>query len=75
VDGDDVVVTVDNDGSRPVRPDAGAPGGGYGLDGMRERVALFGGRFAAEPRTGGGFGVRAVLPEVLAAASGRVVAA
>jgi signal transduction histidine kinase len=74
-DGDDVVVTVDDDGSAPARPETRAASGGFGLDGMRERVALFGGRFAAEPRADGSFGVRAVLPEVLAATSGRVVAA
>jgi signal transduction histidine kinase len=78
VDGDDVVVTVDDDGSPPASPnppEIRAASGGFGIDGMRERVALFGGRFAAEPRADGGFGVRAVLPEVLAATTGRVVAA
>jgi signal transduction histidine kinase len=44
----------------------GAPapvgGGGHGLVGMRERVALYGGRLDAGRRAGGGFGVRVLLP-------------
>lgn len=45
---------------------AGAPapvaGGGHGLVGMRERVALYGGRLEAGRRESGGFGVRVLLP-------------
>jgi signal transduction histidine kinase len=37
-------------------------GGGYGLDGMRERVAVFGGRLDSGPQSSGGFAVRARLP-------------
>jgi signal transduction histidine kinase len=37
-------------------------GGGHGLVGMRERVALYGGRFEAARRSGGGFTVRVLLP-------------
>lgn len=36
--------------------------GGHGLIGMRERVIVFGGEFAAGPRPEGGFSVRARLP-------------
>jgi len=37
-------------------------GGGHGIAGMRERVALHGGSIDAGPRAGGGFAVRAQLP-------------
>jgi signal transduction histidine kinase len=39
-----------------------AAGGGHGLLGMRERVALYGGSLDAAPRAGGGFRVVATLP-------------
>ncbi|MEU7823519.1 sensor histidine kinase [Catellatospora sp. NPDC049133] len=47
------------------------PGSGYGITGMRERVALLSGEFAAGPREGGGFLVTAwiPLPERVAAAA------
>ena len=53
--------------SRRLRNEAGAPmgeadGGGYGLIGMRERVAVFGGTFDARRESGGGFVVEIVLP-------------
>jgi signal transduction histidine kinase len=37
-------------------------GGGRGLIGMKERVALFGGELSAGPRPEGGFRVHAKLP-------------
>jgi signal transduction histidine kinase len=39
---------------------------GFGLVGMRERVAVFGGRLVAGPRAGGGFELVAELPVVAA---------
>jgi signal transduction histidine kinase len=45
-------------------PGVSAPvsGGGHGLVGMRERVALYGGRLDAGRRASGGFAVRVLLP-------------
>jgi signal transduction histidine kinase len=42
--------------------EASAPGGGHGLAGMRERVALYGGRLEAGRRPAGGFCVSVLLP-------------
>jgi signal transduction histidine kinase len=63
---DALAVTVANTaaaGSVPGRaaPDCG-PGPGFGLVGLRERVAMLGGRVTAAPAAAGGFEVRAVLP-------------
>jgi signal transduction histidine kinase len=55
---DTVGIKVINDSRRTTR--VGAPG--FGLMGMRERVALFGGTLAHRPIAGGGFHVEAVLP-------------
>jgi signal transduction histidine kinase len=46
----------------PSRPADDAPGGGYGLVGLGERVRTLGGRLHAGPRLDGGFEVEAVLP-------------
>ena len=57
-DGDDLVLTVVDDGE-------GAPlrsGGGFGLDGMIERAEILGGRCVAGPHRSGGWGVEARIP-------------
>jgi signal transduction histidine kinase len=62
--GDSVTVEVAN--QAPAAPDVRGPGpgtvSGHGIIGMRERVAVFGGEFAAGPGPDGGFLVRACFP-------------
>lgn len=56
-------VVVLDDGVGVALPTGGAAGGGHGLVGMRERVALFGGQLETGPRKHGpGYRVRALLP-------------
>ncbi|MFE5329582.1 sensor histidine kinase [Embleya sp. NPDC056575] len=58
---DEVSIEVVDDGDGP--PPLGVSGGtGLGIAGMRERVALVGGRFGAGARPEGGFRVAARLP-------------
>ena len=55
-------VEVDVRDPGPSRSTSSTPGAGHGLDGMRERVALFGGVLDAGPPPGGGFRVHAAIP-------------
>lgn len=58
-DGDQLVISIDDDG-RGAAADRGDPG--YGIIGMRERVGAIGGDIEAGPRVGGGWRVRTALP-------------
>lgn len=60
---DVLVIEVTDDGRGAATTLAGV-GTGNGLIGMRERVEIYGGEFTSGPRTGGGYGVRAILPIV-----------
>lgn len=61
---DEVVIDVRDDGEPDHRPINRVPtaAGGYGLVGMRERVAMYGGELVAGPRDGGGYHLRVRLP-------------
>jgi signal transduction histidine kinase len=56
--GEEIAIEVADSG----QGDKKTPGTGYGLAGMRERVALLHGYFTAGPQPGGGFRVSARLP-------------
>jgi len=55
-------LTIADAGEATESPREQTPGGGHGLVGMGERVAMFGGTLSARPRAGRGFEVTAVLP-------------
>ncbi|HET6706534.1 sensor histidine kinase [Amycolatopsis sp.] len=56
--------------ARPADPALAGSGSGAGLAGLRQRVELVGGRFAAGPEPGGGFRVGAILPAYVPTAEG-----
>ena len=60
-DEDELAVAVENRRSSAAKPNA-VPGSGYGIVGMRERVALIGGRVRTGPTEDGGYRVHAVFP-------------
>lgn len=56
---EELAIEITDDGQGAGRSSAGS---GFGIPGMRERVALLGGRFSAGSRPEGGFRVTAELP-------------
>jgi signal transduction histidine kinase len=68
--GDGVDVSIRNEPSPAVPMPAAPPGSGTGLAGLRERVALAGGRVDFQPTDDHGFQVRAWMPYVARTAQG-----
>ena len=65
---DELGIEVTDDGRGGASPAEGpGEGGGFGIDGMRERARLLGGELTAGPRADGGFRVAARLPVPAAA--------
>ena len=58
----EITIADDGRGAAAVLTGAAPPGAGRGITGMRERVAMLGGRITAGPQPGGGFRVHAVIP-------------
>jgi len=58
----EITVADNGRGAAAVLTGAAPPGAGRGITGMRERVAMLGGKFTAGPQPGGGFRVHAVIP-------------
>jgi signal transduction histidine kinase len=56
---DDLLIEVTDDGAALTVRESG---GGRGLLGLRERIAIYGGSLDAGPRPGGGWRVRATIP-------------
>jgi signal transduction histidine kinase len=50
------------DDGRGAAANGSSSGGGHGIVGMRERVAVWGGRLDVGPKPGGGFRVQARVP-------------
>ena len=59
---DGIMVAVTDDGPGAAAGAAAIPGGGVGLDGLRERARLLGGQLEAGSAAERGFAVRAFLP-------------
>jgi signal transduction histidine kinase len=55
---EDLLIEITDDGG----PSGAPAGGGRGLIGLRERIALYGGQLDAGPRPAGGWRVRAAIP-------------
>jgi signal transduction histidine kinase len=63
---DAVTATVTNSAGMPARGQESPGPAGFGLTGLRERVAMLHGEFEAGPDRAGGFAVRAVVPVPIA---------